>query len=417
MRAYVDFVRLPYAGRLLGGTLLGRLPNGMGALAIVLHVRAQGGSYPLAGTLAAVYGLSMAAGQPVLGRLMDRLGQSRVLPAGAWAAAAGFVLLALIGIEPLPLAVGAVILAGFATPPLEAGLRALWPSVLPNQAYVHAAYALDASAQQILFTLGPLIVVAAAFISPETALVATGLLGIAGTLVVTTSRPSRRWTGEPRPADWAGPLRSSGLRWLLASLACAGIALGVYSVAVVAYAERAQHDYASGVLLASMSLGALVGGLAYGVRQWAGPVHRRLVLLMIALTVGYLPLAFAPALPLMTVLAFASGLSLAPMLACAFNLVDRLAPRGTVTEAFAWVVSAFGAGSALGAVTAGVGQELGGVSGAFAGAGAGAGLGLVLCLLGLRRFRPEGPGPGAAGARTVRKSTIDQRAAAVKAGR
>lgn len=75
MRAYVALLRLPHAARLLGGTLLGRLPNGMGALAIVLHVRAEGGSYPLAGALAAVYGLATAAGQPVLGRAMDRFGQ------------------------------------------------------------------------------------------------------------------------------------------------------------------------------------------------------------------------------------------------------------------------------------------------------------------------------------------------------
>ncbi|MBX6768970.1 MAG: MFS transporter, partial [Actinomadura rubrobrunea] len=82
MRAYVGLLRTPYAARLLGGTLLGRLPNGMGMLAVVLHVRDEGGGYPLAGTLAAVYGLSTAAGQPVLGRAMDRSGQPRLqLPA------------------------------------------------------------------------------------------------------------------------------------------------------------------------------------------------------------------------------------------------------------------------------------------------------------------------------------------------
>ena len=88
MRAYLDFLRRPYAFRLLGGTLLGRLPNGMGALAIVLFVRSHGGGYSLAGVLSALYGLAMAAGQPVLGRAMDRFGQPRILTAGAVAAAA-----------------------------------------------------------------------------------------------------------------------------------------------------------------------------------------------------------------------------------------------------------------------------------------------------------------------------------------
>src|SRR4051794_20867971 len=154
MRAYLDFLRKPYASRLLGGTLLGRLPNGMGALAIVLFVRAHGGGYTLAGVLSALYGLAMAAGQPVLGRAMDRFGQPRILAPRAGAAPAGFAALAVMGMAPLPAAVGGVVLAGFAPPPLEAGLRALWPTVLSGRAEVEAAYALDAAAQELLFTCG-----------------------------------------------------------------------------------------------------------------------------------------------------------------------------------------------------------------------------------------------------------------------
>ncbi|NVI88207.1 MFS transporter, partial [Actinomadura sp. BRA 177] len=197
MRGYVVFLRRPYAARLLGGTLLGRLPNGMGMLAVVLHVRADGGGYPLAGTLAAIFGLATAAGQPVLGRVMDRYGQPPVLLPAACAAAAGFVLLAIVGARPLPVAVAAVVLAGFATPPLEAGLRALWPDVLDGPEQVDAAYALDAAAQQIIFTAGPLLVVAAAAVNTETALLLTGGCGVAGTLGGALSGPSRRWRGGP----------------------------------------------------------------------------------------------------------------------------------------------------------------------------------------------------------------------------
>jgi MFS family permease len=388
MRGYVVFLRRPYAGRLLGGTLLGRLPNGMGMLAVVLHVRADDGGYPLAGTLAAILGLSTAAGQPVLGRAMDRYGQPRVLLPAACASAAGFALLAAVGAAPLPVAVAAVSAAGFATPPLEAGLRALWPDVLDGPEQVDAAYALDAAAQELLFTVGPLLVVAAAVVNTETALLITGALGIAGTLVVALSGPSRRWRGEPRASDWAGPLRSPGLRVLLLSLACAGIALGVYSVAVVAYAENLGRDLASGLLLACMAGGALAGGIAYGARPWAGAAHRRLPWLLAALAAGYIPLVLAPGLPVMSVLAFVSGVFLAPVLACSFTLVDRLAPAGTVTEAFAWIVAAIGAGSSVGSFVSGVGQDAAGVPGAFAGAGVGGVLALALCLLGARTLRP-----------------------------
>lgn len=382
MRAYLNFLHRPYAFRLLGGTLLGRLPNGMGALAIVLFARAHGGGYTLAGTLSALYGLAMAAGQPVLGRAMDRFGQPRILASGAVAAAAGFALLAAVGLRPLPFAVGGVALAGFATPPLEAGLRALWPSVLSGPAEVQAAYALDAAAQEILFTVGPLLVIVAAAVSKEVALLFTGLLGVAGTLVVTSSRPSRAWRGEPGGGHWAGPLRSHGIRVLIGTFTFVGVALGVISVAVVTYADARHVAYASGLLLALMPAGAFIGGVVYGRRPRYGPAYRRLVVLMAGLAAGYLPLMWAPPISVMSVLALLAGVCLAPTLACAFTLVDALAPRGTVTEAFAWLVTAFGVGSAAGAALAGMAGDAAGVHGAFAVAGASGVLALLVLLAG-----------------------------------
>ena len=207
----------------------------------------------------------------------------------------------------------------------------------------------------------------------------TGVLGVAGTLVVTSSRPSRTWRGEHGGGHWAGPLRSPGMRRLIVSLVFVGVALGVFSVAAVAYADARHQPYASGLLLALMAAGALAGGIVYGRRPRGGPAHRRLIGLMAGLAAGYVPLAWAPAFPLMPVLALFSGVFLAPVLACSFTLVDGLAPRGTVTEAFAWVVTAFAVGSSVGAALAGLAGDAAGVHGAFAVAG-GAGLTALLVL-------------------------------------
>src|SRR5438045_3164363 len=139
---YRDFLRTPHAVRLLAGTLLGRLPNGMAVLAFLLFVREHGGGYALGGLLTAGYVVAMAVGQPVLGRIMDGRGQPGVLIPAAILSGAGFAIPALTGLHPLPVTFGAVLLAGFATPPLEAGLRALWPAVLPDAALVSVAYGL-----------------------------------------------------------------------------------------------------------------------------------------------------------------------------------------------------------------------------------------------------------------------------------
>jgi dipeptide/tripeptide permease len=293
------------------------------------------------------------------------------------------------GLRPLPVTTAAILLAGFATPPLEAGLRALWPAVLADPAQVAVAYGLDAASQELLYICGPLLVIAAAVVSPEAALLLTGLLGIAGTLVVVSSAPSRGWRGHPRAADWAGPLRSPGLRTLLVALGCAATSLGVIGVAAVTYAGSRHSSTASGFLLAANAGGAFIGGLTYAVRRPGGPAHRRLPWLVLGLAAGFLPLSLAPALPLILMLGLAllAGLFLAPVLSCVFTLVDELAPRGTVTEAFAWIVTAMAVGAALGSAAAGRAGDLAGPSGAYACAAAGGVLALAVLLAGRRSLR------------------------------
>ena len=53
-------------------------------------------------------------------------------------------------------------------------------------------------------------------------------------------------------------------------------------------------------------------------------------------------------------LAFLAGVMLAPSLACAFVVLDAEAPSGTVTEAFAWLVTAILLGTSAGSGIAGV---------------------------------------------------------------
>lgn len=390
---YVDILRAPHAARLLTGTLVGRLPSATGHIAIVLFTRDAGGSYTLAGVLAAVYGLSTAIGQPLLGRAVDLVGQPRVQLPAAVVSALGMLLLAVTGIDPLPLAFAAVVVAGLFTPPLEGGLRALWPSVLGREDRVHRAYAMDAVAQEVMFTAGPLLVtLLVALWSPAAALLVINAVGVLGALTVVLSKPSRAWRSAPREAHWLGALRSPGLLALLAAFLFIGLALGSITVAGVAYADDQGRESVYGWLMAALGLGALVGGLAYGARTWTGTPERRLLWITGLLAAGYLPLTLTPGVVAMTGLAALSGVFLAPALACAFIVVDRHAPRGTVTEAFSWLVTTFGVGAAFGTGVAGPVVELAGTAQSFAVAGAG-GVAALLVLLATRRVLAA-PGGG-----------------------
>ena len=384
---YAELLRARHATRLLAGTLVGRLPNATAALAIVLFTRAHGGDYALAGTLSAAYGLGTAVGQPLLGRLVDKHGQPRVMLGGILCSAAATACLALTGPRPLPLALAATAVAGLTTPPLEGGLRALWPSVLGRPDQVHTAYALDAAAQEVMYAAGPLLVTAlVAAASTGVALVALALTGVAGTVLVVTAPPARRWRAERREAHWLGPLRSAGLVALLCSLFFVGVALGSIAVAAVAYADGHGGGMVSSCLLSALGAGALAGGVAYGARPWAGVPERRLRVLVACLAAAYLPLMAVPGVGWMTGLAGLSGLFLAPVLACAFVVVDRHAPAGTVTEAFSWVVTAFGVGASAGAALAGPAAQYGGAPAAFAVAGGGGVVALLVLLAGGRLF-------------------------------
>ncbi|MFF2142204.1 MFS transporter [Kitasatospora sp. NPDC058190] len=342
----------PHVARLLGGTLIGRLPTGMAPIAILLMVRAEHGPLTLAGLLGALYGLASALGQPLLGRLVDRHGQTQVLVPATIAASTAFLLLPCTGPARHPvLAALTVLVAGLATPPLEAGLRVLWPRLLPDPEHQRAALSLDSSTQGLVFVAGPLLASGFAVgAGATTALVATAALGLLGTGLVVTSRPSRAWTPAEvtEAVHWMGPLRVPGLRVLFAALIGTGVALGAVNVLAISTAERHHAGWLAGVMPAALSLGSMLGGLAYGRHAWPGAPAKHLVAAATGFAAGWLPLLPDPA-PAVAVLGAAlPGTFLAPLLTAAFLTIDRLAPYGESTEAFAWLIACIGVGQAAG---------------------------------------------------------------------
>ncbi|MFJ6382698.1 MFS transporter [Kitasatospora sp. NPDC092039] len=346
----------PHVARLLGGTLIGRLPTGMAPIAILLLVRAEHGPLALAGLLGALYGLTSAVGQPLLGRLVDRHGQAQVLLPATLVATAAFLALPCTGPVRHPvIAALTVLVAGLSTPPLEAGLRALWPHLLPDAGRRRTALSLDSSTQGLVFVAGPLLATGfAAGSGAVSAMVATAALGLLGTGLVVTARPSRTWrptefTGE---VHWTGPLRVPGLRVLFAALIGTGVALGAVNVLALSAAERHHAGWLAGVMPAALSIGSMLGGLAYGRHAWPGAPSRHLVAASVGFAAGWLPLLPDP-VPAVAVLgAVLPGTFLAPLLTASFLTVDRLAPYGESTEAFAWLIACIGVGQAAGTALA-----------------------------------------------------------------
>jgi MFS family permease len=373
---------------LLLSSVLARMPLGICSLAILLFVRAQTGSFLVAGLAVGAFTLSGAALSPVQGWLIDRLGQMRVL--APCAIGQGMLLTALVALSggaPSVLIIALAGAGGALTPPVSACVRVLWPEVTANPATREAAYALDAMTQEIIWVLGPLLVASMIGVASAGAAVLMGAaITVFGTALFASSSLSRSWRGDSGERHTrGGALSSPGLRGLLCSVGAMGTTIGAVEVGLPALAGHLGSHGLAGVLLALFSLGSMAGGVIYGARRWRGELSMRYAVLLATVALLTAPLALANSLASGMVLSVLAGLALAPMFSCQYSLVCALAPRGVVAEAFAWQTAALVAGIAAGSGLSGALVEVGGAHLPFALGCAAAALACLLAALGDRR--------------------------------
>jgi MFS family permease len=359
MRRYREVLREPHVAALVVATLLARVPIGINGLALILYLREATGSFAVAGIVAGGLAAGAAVGAPVQARLVDHLGQRRVLPplALVHALALGAIVAGGELGAPASLLVVISVTAGFAIPPTSAVLRSMWPALLNKRSeLLQAAYALDSVLIELIFVVGPLLTgILAAIASPAIALIVSAVSVVAGTLLFTSLPPSRAIEPIAREhrAGPLGALRSPGVRTLVLTSIPAGIGLGMCEVALPAFSYASGRAELAGVLLAIWSLGSAAGGLIYGALPRRPPLNRVHLLVAVALPVSLLPLAAAPSVAVMVLLVIPAGMFIAPLLATINELVGWVAPAGARTEAYTWPVTAFVGGIAIGSAISG----------------------------------------------------------------
>lgn len=382
---YAALFQAPHVRRLVLSGLLARLPMGMIGLGLLLLVRDSGGSYAAAGAVSGAYFIATAVGAPVAGRLVDRRGQTQILlpraaifPAllgGACALAVVDAPLALIGV--------CAAAAGALMPPVGASLRALWPRLFADAELRAAAYALEASLQEIIFIAGPLLVaVLAGAVSPVLALAVAAATGGIGTLLIAGSEPVRAWRpDEQRAASILGALESPGVRTIVSLSLCLGLGFGATEVAFPAFAEGHGGAELGSVPISLFAAGSLVGGLIVGAR--VSVTSLRLLRAAAGLLVVGLALPLLGwSLPSMALFAFLAGLPIAPVVMAAYGLIDAVATPGTAAEAFAWISTAVFVGFSVGTAVGGVLIDQVGVRASLALGTAGVALGALLVAVG-----------------------------------
>src|SRR4051794_21311819 len=161
-------------------------------LALLLMVQQQTGSYAVAGLASAVLGIASAVMAPVLGRLADRRGPRPILftQAALYPLLLGLLVAVVLGGAADSAVIGASALAGAATPLVSGTVRALWSRV--DVRVRPTAYALDATATELVFVVGPsLVAVLSVVAAPALAVALAGVLAVGGALGIATSRATR----------------------------------------------------------------------------------------------------------------------------------------------------------------------------------------------------------------------------------
>ena len=355
---YAAVLRLPHVAPLLVASMLARLPYGVYALAAILYLAEARDSYAVAGLVDGAFAIGAAVGAPAQSRWIDRLGQRRVLlPAALLDAVATGLLIGLTeGGAPTLALVACGLAGGFAVPSIGGALRALWPGLLRRREdLMPTAFALDSVAVEVLFTVGPLLAaVVIAIASPVSALVLCAACSLLGTIAFVGRPPSRDWRPEEASGERGvlGPLRSAGVRTIVLASVPVGFCFGAVEISLPAFAEEHGTRELAGVLLAAWSVASVAGGLAYGARRWPGSLGSVYLWLSVLLPLGYFPALVAPSVAAMALLILPAGLLIAPLGAAGNELIGRVAPAGSLTEAYAWPVTAilvgFAGGTAVG---------------------------------------------------------------------
>ncbi|MEF2976621.1 MFS transporter [Subtercola sp. YIM 133946] len=382
MNSYTNLLKTRGVGRIMAAQLLARFPFGMLSLAFLLHIQRVHDSYGSAGLVLAALSIGQAIAGPLTSRLMGRWGMRPVITSTMIVCAVAISTIALVPMS-IPLTMVVAFAAGLTMPPIQPAVRTIYPKMV-NSKQLTPLFSLDASAQEIIWVVGPVITT---FTATQVGTVEGILLAVAfliGGGAWFISSPELGRVRIPRSRRRLGavltkpPVLLATIVGFLLVATCAAVEAGVVATF--------NHDGAeSGVVLAVFAVGSLVGGLALGHLQigpWA--LAQRMLIVVVGIGISALSLNVW----WLGVFLFIAGIGIAPALAVMFSIVSASVRFSDTAEAYGWVGTGQLIGAAVGSALAGFMIDSSGPQGAFVVASLLALLGFVVPVLG-RRWHPD----------------------------
>lgn len=352
---YAVIFRAHGAKGFAAAAFIARMPMAMAPIGIIAMLSQTHGEYWLAGTVAAVYGIGNALIAPQLSRLVDRLGQTRVLLPSTGIAALSFALLIVAAAQDWPVwtlfasALGAAVMPNF-----PAMVRARWSELFRDRPELNTAFAFESAADELVYIAGASLSVGLSVaLFPEAGMIASTLALVVGALAFVAQKstePAIRPVGEVATGS---AIRQRAVQVITLALVFVGAIFATAEVGAVAITESLGEPGAASLVIGVYALGSFVVGLVLGALNLKMPLQRQLAIALAILAITAWPLLFADSVLLLAIAVFVSGLAISPTFITAFGLIERRVPAAVLTEGITWVMTGIGIGMALGAFAAG----------------------------------------------------------------
>jgi len=395
---YGEIFRAPGAKGFAAAGFIARLPMAMSTIGIVAMLSQVRGEYWLAGAVAATFALTNALLAPQISRLVDRLGQSRVLTPAAALSITGFIgLIAATHFGAPDWTLFAFALLAATMPSMPAMVRARWTALYRGTPRLNTAFAFESVLDELVYISGSALAVGLSVsLFPEAGPVASTLFLAIGSVAFILQKGTEPGIQPIARGTGGSTMTLAPVQILTLTLIAIGAIFGTAEVTVIALTAEFGNAAAASLVLAGYAVGSLFVGLVFGTLKLAMPLSRQFAIAVAIAAATTLPLLFVGNIPMLALALFASGAAISPTFITAFGLIERLVPAAKLTEGITWVTTGIGIGMAIGSFASGwVIDSFGPAQGFWVSIAAG-GVAVATALLGQRSLAvPHRVGDGA----------------------
>jgi len=364
----------------------------MVGIGILMYVQAERGSYTIAGALSGSISIAAAIGGPISSRLVDKLGQHRVLPLQiAMIVICSVALILFIPSDvPAPYLFIFAIGSGLAHPTIGALVRSRWTALLKAGPILLTAFSIESMIDELIFIVGPTIAATTSVkLHPAAPQIIAMTLLASGGLWLASMRSSEPPINLLQTKHGKPVIFQNGLIFMWGIHAAMGMFFGAVETTIIAYTKLAGFPIYGGIVMALWAFGSLVGGFIYGGLHLKTPLHRQLTLISFFLLPATVGLVFTNSISMLAILAIAAGIGISPLLIASAAITQRHSPVGRTTEAIASMYSGIGLGFAFAAAMAGWLIDNKGTSYAFALGAISAFFTFLITIIGRSKFTTE----------------------------